>query len=249
MSDNRTHEPTAKKRQRAIADGRVVASSQVVGSGLWIVTALVLCVAGGGIVNVVTHEFVRFWETPWVNAHADVDVQTVMLRPFALVVPVLALLLIVAIALRVAQVGFLWVPSRIAPDVGRLNASKRVTQIASGEAGFQFVRGLGLVVCAVLFIGLSVWQQHEQLSTLAISNDFSDQIVQLFSNWGLKLGVCLMAFAAFDYAYQRYRFEQSLHMSPDEVREEVKAVAGNAQVTAERKNLQQQLSWSRSAVE
>ena len=209
-----------------------------------------MCIRDSGwIVRVATQEFTRFWEEPWVNAQTDLELQTVVLRPFTLVVPVLALLFVVAVLLRFAQVGFLWVPSRIAPDASRLNPSKRMMQIASGDAGFQFVRGLGLVVCALLFIGFSIWQQHEQLSTLAIASDFSRHSVQLFSDWGLKLGVCLMAFAAFDYAYQRYRFEQSLQMSPDEVREEVKAVEGNAQVAAERKNLQQQLSWSRGAVE
>ena len=49
---------------------------------------------------------------------------------------------------------------------------------------------------------------------------------------------------AADYAYQRYRFEMSLRMTPEEMRAEVQAVEGNPHIAAGRQGIRQ--AWQRS---
>jgi flagellar biosynthetic protein FlhB len=61
----------------------------------------------------------------------------------------------------------------------------------------------------------------------------------------IKIAMALFCLAVFDYAYQWWKNEQDLRMTPQEVREEMKNLEGNPQMTARRKQVQRQLAMSR----
>ena len=53
----------------------------------------------------------------------------------------------------------------------------------------------------------------------------------------IKLGAALLVLAMLDYAYQWWRHEQDLKMTPQELREELRNLEGNPQVIARRKQV------------
>ncbi len=61
----------------------------------------------------------------------------------------------------------------------------------------------------------------------------------------IKVCVALLILALLDYLYQYWRHEQSLRMTPQEVREEMKNLQGNPEVIARRRNVQRQLAMNR----
>jgi flagellar biosynthetic protein FlhB len=61
----------------------------------------------------------------------------------------------------------------------------------------------------------------------------------------LKIGIALLILAALDYGYQRWKHEQDLRMTPQEVREEMKNLQGDPQVIARRRQVQRQLALHR----
>ena len=63
----------------------------------------------------------------------------------------------------------------------------------------------------------------------------------------LKIGVALLVLAAVDYGYQRWRHEQELKMTPQELREELRNLEGDPQLRSRRKRLQRELSVKRSS--
>jgi flagellar biosynthesis protein FlhB len=62
----------------------------------------------------------------------------------------------------------------------------------------------------------------------------------------LKIALALVTLGVFDYAYQRWKHERNLRMTPQEVREEMKNLQGDPQVTSRRRQLQRQLAMRRS---
>jgi flagellar biosynthesis protein FlhB len=52
--------------------------------------------------------------------------------------------------------------------------------------------------------------------------------------------------AILDYGYQRWRYEQDLKMTPQELREELKNLEGDPQQTARRKQAQRSMTVDRS---
>ena len=63
----------------------------------------------------------------------------------------------------------------------------------------------------------------------------------------LKVGAALLVLAMLDYAYQRWRHEQDLKMTPQELREELRNLEGDPQLRARRKHVQHDLAVGRSA--
>ena len=63
----------------------------------------------------------------------------------------------------------------------------------------------------------------------------------------LKIGAALLVLAILDYGYQRWRHEQDLKMTPQELREELKNLEGDPQQRARRKQMQRDLAVERPA--
>jgi flagellar biosynthetic protein FlhB len=61
----------------------------------------------------------------------------------------------------------------------------------------------------------------------------------------LKIGVALLVLAILDYAFQRWKHEQDLRMTSQEVREEMKNLQGDPQIIARRRVIQRQLVLNR----
>ena len=61
----------------------------------------------------------------------------------------------------------------------------------------------------------------------------------------LKVGAALLVLAILDYAYQWWRHEQDLKMTPQELREELRNLEGNPQLIARRKQVRRDLVLER----
>jgi len=236
MSDDRTLEPTRKRRQQARDEGRVAATPFLGGVIVWLAAFAFLSFVGAT------------WNSGWIttltganqapaNIPASGDlvhfVRERAVSVASLLVPVLLVVLIISVLSRVAQVGFLWVPNRASPNFSRVDPASRWNQLLSPNSLLQFAKSLLLVCVAVSLLGYGLWNQRDQIAgTLSTDTQFA---LSLLSRWGLWLGFVMLVFALLDYAYQRQRFEASLRMTPEEMRAEVKAVQGSGDVLAEQR--------------
>lgn len=238
MSD-RSMQPTAKRRKEAREQGRVVVSSQIPAMLSWVlVSYLCLTWSQRGLM------FVRvLFEELWLEQHAmtGVDLLQQSAVLFAKMSAPMLGLIFLAIALgRVAQTGFVWAPQR-AFSADRLNPSRQLGEMFKAEKLIQLARSLGLIATMLGIAAWGIWHERETIARLAFSSHLEKDAMQLLATWGLRMGGCMVVFAILDYFYQYQRFEQSLHMSPEEVRAEVKAVEGNPQVAASRRNTHHQI--------
>ncbi len=62
---------------------------------------------------------------------------------------------------------------------------------------------------------------------------------------GLWVGLALLILAILDYAYQRWKHEQDIKMTPQEVREEMKNMQGDPHIIARRRMIQRQMVMNR----
>jgi len=65
----------------------------------------------------------------------------------------------------------------------------------------------------------------------------------------LQVALALVVLAILDYAFQRWKYEQDLRMTPQEVREELKNLEGDPHIAARRKVVQRQLVLNRISAE
>lgn len=243
MSDNRTLKATPRRRKEARQQGRVAASGSLVGAVSWLGLAALVSLFGSQIILATQSELTAWWASPIQTSDAEAlqIVRKAIGGLSVLLVPLLLLILGTAILGRIAQVGFLWVPERVLPSAARVQPAHRLAEFWSPEKAILALRSLTVFVVLGIVLCFSIWTGKESILELLVSPNIATATIQFATQWGLQIGLCLFAIGLADYAYQLYRFEASLRMTPEELRAEIQAVQENPQIGAGRRNLQQSL--------
>lgn len=247
----KTQEPTPHKRQQAREQGQV-AKSQDLGSAAILLAGVSLLLLWG---QSLCQFFVRFGAMLWGGdawLRADpafaVSVWNYSLSSLASVVlPILGAILLAAIFVDLFQVGFLWVPSRLVPDLSRLDPIKGFSRIFSVAGAVRLAFG----ILKILLVGAVAWWAlyQDRTTILSLSELDLPQIAlylgQILIWTALKIAGFLLLLAMLDYGYQWWRNEQDMRMTVEELREEMRNLQGDPQILARRRSVQRQVVMNR----
>ncbi len=247
----KSQDPTPHRRQKAREEGQAARSQDLTSAALLLVGMAALLMSGGAVLDFLGRYTRRqLGGRAWLAA--DLDLAVVHWNDTAweiarCLLPILGTLLIVAVLVNLAQVGFLFLPQKLAPDLTRLDPIKGLGRIFSLAGAMRLAFGVFkiLVVGAVAFV--SLYSQRDTilgLTGLALSES-TLYLGQMLIWTTIKVAVALLVLAILDYAFQRWKHEQDLKMTTQEVREEMKNLEGDPQVAARRKAVQRQLVLNR----
>jgi flagellar biosynthetic protein FlhB len=161
----------------------------------------------------------------------------------AALLPILGLLMLVGVMTSVLQVGFLWVPERVAPDFSRLSPLAGLQRIFSLAGTTRLGFGLVKVVLVSIVAAALVWSRWEAIlrsGTLEMPQ-LGKFLIDISLSTTLWIGLALVILAILDYAVQRWKYEQDLRMTHQEIREEMKNLQGDPQIVARRRAIQRQM--------
>ena len=248
---DKSQEPTPHRRQKAREEGQVARSQDLGSALLLLVGTLILLMSGKTLID-----FLGWYTTRQLGGEATLvaDVDSVMVVWNTTVMglakcllPIFGLIMLTAIAVNLAQVGFLFLPTKLSPDVSRLSLIKGFGRLFSIASAARFVFGLFkiAVIAAVAFF--SLYGERETilgLSALSVP-EIGVHLLEILMWTTIKVGVALLVLAILDYAFQRWKHDQDLKMTPQEVREEMKNLEGDPQIIARRRVVQRQLALNR----
>jgi flagellar biosynthetic protein FlhB len=138
-------------------------------------------------------------------------------------------LLAAGVATTVAQTGFLWTTKKLGFDFKRLNPLSGFQRIFSSQGLVELARALlklsllGLVAYSFLRGKAQDLLQLSQMDFISALEHWIGMAMAL----AIRMGATYFVLAAADYGYQRWRFMQSLRMSKDEIKEEMKRSEGD----------------------
>ena len=163
------------------------------------------------------------------------------------VAPILGLLLLGAVAVEIAQVGWLFLPEKAMPDLTRLDPLQGLRRIFSLPNLVRLAFGIfKLIVVSAVAYSAVAGQQKTILGLSGLSlPQAAGYLCEVLIWTVLKIAVALLILALLDYGFQRWKYEQDLRMTSQEVREELKNLEGNPQMIARRRFVQRQLAASR----
>jgi flagellar biosynthetic protein FlhB len=249
MSDDadRTQLPTPRRRQQARQSGHV-AHSHDLGSAVLLVGGLGLMLVTGGAVLTFLVEFLQssLSGQAWLAASGEAAHESVVDQSRTLFVslgqrllPLLAGTLLLGVAAHTLQTGMLFMPGRMMPDFSRVNPANGLARIYSVNSFIRLIFGLGKL-CVVAAVGAAgLWSRREALVSLT-AFDVPELAIKAWQAclWScLEMAGALLGLAVLDYLYQRYRYEKSLLMTPQEVRQEMRELQGDPQIAARRRQL------------
>lgn len=248
---DKSFEPTAHRRQEAREKGQVVFSQDLGSAAMLLLGALVLMMFGGALIKFVANLMQHQLESgdnlnfsPESFTHQSIGI---IIGLAGVLFPIFGLLMLGGVLTNIAQVGFLWLPDKIAPDVSRLSPLAGLQRIFSLAGTMRLGFGLFKVV-VVCFVATTVlwhrWDDVVRASGLGI-DELGSFLVDIAISTLLWVGVALVILAVFDYGLHWWKHEQDLRMTHQEIRDEMKNLQGDPHIVARRRQIQRQMVLNR----
>ncbi len=248
----KTEAPTPRRRAEARESGNIARSPDLTAAMMLLASILILYFLGRGVLG----ELKVALETLLTAAHAtnptrpDDVPATLAFAARALVAAGAPMVLAIgAVGLMVAtgQVGVLFTLKPLQPKLSKLSPVKGAARLFDMRA---MVR-LGMSVLKVIIIGavafLIIWDDLPWLlhiAELELVSAFAASCELVYA-LGLKLAALLLVLALLDYSFQRWKHEQDLKMSKQDVKEEMKRMEGDPQIKQRRARIARQLALQR----
>ena len=225
---DKKHEATEYRRRKAREEGNVARSQDLGSAALLLVGVILLDTTGPGIFQALSEILRDQLREPYDWA---TDPRTWMTRLLLIasksslaLLPLFGGVLLTSIIVHYAQVGSLWLPDKLIPDWNRINPLSGLQRIFSilnaSRLGFGLIK-IGLVVG---LLAMGVWSRWDEILALggASLETVSQFVWQTMISLCRSVAVALLILSVVDYAIQRWKYEQDLRMTDEELREEYK---------------------------
>jgi flagellar biosynthetic protein FlhB len=251
----KTEEATPKRRQEAREEGQVARSQDLGGALLLIVGTLAVAALAFWMLGQARLAIAAVLDAGVVADPIDPDGawKTIVYVGNAAIrigAPVLLIAWGASYLAHFTQVGWLFSPKAVAPKTSKLNPIN----------GFRRVFGLSGLVKAILdalkvlivaVVAVLTVQQH--IHSIAVMPYLSlmeclATAGSLLLDLALRVLVVLLFLGVIDYAYQRWRHNQDLKMTKQQVKDEMKQTEGDPDVKRRRMRMQQQIAMQRLSV-
>ncbi len=250
-AQEKTEKPTPRRRRKAREQGQVAKSMELSSVGVLLAGIASIWLFGGFFYQQITDLMRHFFR----NLHAThlgftqmVDLSSSVWSQFLVtVLPVWAAVSLAAILVNLAQVGFLFAPKRIKPDMKKINPLKGFKRFASLRLLVDLGKNIGklVVVGGVAYLTVrEEWSHLPELGRLpvtAIILYITDVCITIF--WRSVLAMIVLA--VLDWAYQKWDFEKNLKMSKQEIKDEFKQTEGDPQVKSRIRSIQREQARKR----
>ena len=236
-SGSRTEEPTQRRLAEARRKGDVAKSSEAPAFMALAATALVLVMAGGSISRDLAAKLLPFIERPdsfELSGPGALKIMNLTLQAIAPAGAVMLAAMAAAVAGNVMQTGFIWAPSKLAPDPSKVSPGAGFARIFGPDGLVNFLKSFA----KLLAVAAAAWMVlRPRADTLAMLGRMDvAAILPLSAQWlqALAIGALIVfgVIAGADWFWQRQRFMQKMRMSREELKQDTKETEGDPHIKA-----------------
>lgn len=250
-SQEKTEPASPRKREDARKKGQISKSMEVV-SAVTLLTAVAVLKMAGPFMSGRLMAFAKAtYEAGATQSWAESDVRTLLLNVMftaaLIVAPVALVTMLAGIVANVLQVGFLFTLHPVTPDFNKVNPVSGLKRIFSRRALAELAKSLAKVgiVGSVAYTAIRddivtfpTLVGREPAQVVAILTDLVSTVL-------LRVGLAMLVLAIMDFMYQRWEFEQSLRMTKQEVKDELKQTEGNPEIKSRIRQKQREMARRR----
>jgi len=254
-AQERTEQPTGKRREDARRRGRVAVSADLTGAAMLLGALGVHVLVGSAFV---TQAVELFREGLVALPGADLTPDGALALGWSAVAasvklawPFVVLPALVAIAVLLLQTRFAISTEALTPDWSRLSPLRGLARLLGGRGLVELLKSalkLALVgIVAYLTLG-AAWPLLLALGAGG-SQTLLVTLAGIAESVWLRIGLAYLALACLDYGYRWWQHEKSLRMTKEEVRQESKDTDGNPLLRGRLRALHKQMATRRMMVE
>ncbi len=247
----RTEQPTERRRQEVRKRGQVARSLEVNSVVMLLSSFFILFVFRKHFLTEFSQIMVGFFNLSVLDSFTLSNTRNlfinIMWSYFSIIFPMFILLAIIGIAVNIMQVGFLYTGEPLIPKLEKINP------IAGAKRLFSR-RSLETLVKDILKIVVVGWIGYSSIkgimgNILSMTGSSAEQIISFTGlsvfNIAMKILIGYMILAILDYAFQRWDYENSIKMTRQEIREEMKQLEGDPLLRARIRSVQREMARRR----
>lgn len=246
-SEERTEEPTAQRLKKAREDGQIARSQELAPAAMMVIATLFFTMMGQYIFNRMSELFKHQLQFDR-GIHDKPELLPAifgssMVDGFLIVLPLMAILYVIAILSTTLAGGFIFSPGLLAPKFSKLNPMSGLKRMF----GMDALINLGKAVLKFLVVGAilltSIMNNLDELTQIS-QMDLGGAIqvagnIIVDSCFWLSLGLVLIALL--DVPLQRHQTNKKLKMTKQEVKDEMKNAEGNPEVKGQIRRRQHEI--------
>lgn len=238
----RTEPPSPRRLERAIQEGNVPQSPELTGAVGLFVFVLIL--------RVYYPRFVSSWQRVWFGVLNSVSPETAVHDLAVVLLSILPVLLVPFLAVLLATFvlsGVRLYPKRTMPKLDGLNPAQNIKRIFSLQSLERMA--IGLLKVILLSVVAYLLAKDRLVGIMSGTQDpiqFLSLSASILTDILLYLAAVYLLIGFADYAFQRRRWWNSLKMTKEEVKEEMKSIEGDPTVKARLRSRMRQYAMRRS---
>ncbi|MCS6984689.1 MAG: flagellar biosynthesis protein FlhB [Leptospiraceae bacterium] len=246
--EGRTEEPTERRREKEREKGRVPKSAEIPQALVGLGAILALFFTAQWVLSrlaaLVRLYVGQFHSLPRISDESLMNLLIFLSKETALILlPVFLVAMLLAIAGNVMQTGFLFSLHPLKPDFSRIALSWRnfVQRVFfSRQVAVNLIKTMGkVVILSVVSYAMIAGDFVAVLKTPAMGIGEALRLLGFSAfKLALVLAIILLVFSVPDYFYQRYEFRESLKMTKQEVKEELRETEGDPLVRQRQRQMQ-----------
>lgn len=244
---DKTHDATQHRRDKAAEEGQVPRSQDLTAAILLLAGMLMMLYFGQSIADFLGEEMRSHLTTAWTRFErhdATSHVYELSAKFGWALLPLLGLLVVLAVGVNLGQVGFLFLPDKVAFDPSHLDPVAGFERVFSLNNAVRLGFGMFKVAVAMVVAGWCLWNEQESLAALPTLSltQVASYLFTTCMSVGIKVTASLLVLAVIDYLYQWWKNEEDLRMTTQEIREEMKQMQGDPQTIARRRQIMRQMA-------
>jgi flagellar biosynthesis protein FlhB len=162
---------------------------------------------------------------------------------FMLSVPILAVAALASLIANLGQIGFLLTAHPLKPALNKLDPIRGFKKIFSRDRAIELLKQL-IKFSAIFYIIYRALKQalHQVILLLRVEPLMAlISMKDLLVNIIIKIILCFLVIAVFDWFWQRYSFIKSMRMSKYEIKKEYKQQEGDPHIKQERRRMHEEI--------
>ncbi|KJU87057.1 flagellar biosynthesis protein FlhB [Candidatus Magnetobacterium bavaricum] len=246
--DERSEQATPRRRQRAREKGQTAKSREVTALAGMAGVILVVHFGGNYVFTNMSEMTTRFLTLQY-GMDPFTATKIALVNVITLLIPFFIAIMTLALASDVAQVGFFVKPLEL--NLSKLNPVSGLQRLFSFNGLIDFLKSLlKFVVGGIIFYQVI---KHDIYDLPNISRMELLQIASIavdFLKEALLYGfLYLFIVAAVSYVFEKWRFEKSIKMSKEEIKEEFKETEGDPKIKSRIRSIQREQARKRMMAE
>jgi flagellar biosynthetic protein FlhB len=247
----KTEAPTPRRREEARENGQIAQSPDLQAAVVLLGAMIAIDVLGGRMLKDLLEGIGYFLGRSEPIPLTAGQVQGLGIAALRLVakvsLPVMVVAMLLGIVVGLAQVGWLFTVKPLQPRLDKLNPIAGAGRLFSARG---LVR-LAMSVAKMLIVGAVAYATiKSRLSQIVLAMNLDHwtllgHAAGLVFTLAIRMGLVLLILAILDYVWQRYKHEQDLKMTKEEVKEELRRMEGDPVVKQRQRRVQQQLAIQR----